>query len=83
MHGDRDGTGEDMLAVPIGDSQPLLSLTVGEYHKGVSEPVKQAALDAFRAGEIRVLVCTDSAARGLDIPNIRHVIQVREVDIKG
>ena len=33
-----------------------------------------AALDAFRAGEVQLLVCSDVAARGLDIPDVSHVI---------
>jgi ATP-dependent RNA helicase RhlE len=30
--------------------------------------------EAFRAGKVRVLVATDIAARGIDVPNISHVI---------
>jgi superfamily II DNA/RNA helicase len=33
-----------------------------------------AALDAFRNGEVQLLVCSDVAARGLDIPDVSHVI---------
>ncbi len=32
------------------------------------------ALDAFKSGRVRVLVATDVAARGLDIPAVSHVI---------
>jgi ATP-dependent RNA helicase RhlE len=32
------------------------------------------ALEAFRRGNVRVLVATDIAARGIDVPNISHVI---------
>lgn len=46
-----------------------------EYHKNVTDPVRQESLRLFRSEEISVLVCTDSAARGLDLPNVRHVIQ--------
>jgi superfamily II DNA or RNA helicase len=35
---------------------------------------RQANLDKFREGEQQFLVCTDLAARGLDIPEIDHVI---------
>ena len=33
-----------------------------------------AALDAFREGRVQLIVCSDVAARGLDIPDVSHVI---------
>ena len=33
-----------------------------------------AALDAFRNDQVQLLVCSDVAARGLDIPDVSHVI---------
>ena len=36
--------------------------------------MRMAALDAFRGGEVQLLVCSDVAARGLDIPDVSHVI---------
>ena len=50
-------------------------LNNAEYHKCVTDPVRQESLRSFRAAEVSVLVCTDHAARGLDLPNVRHVIQ--------
>ena len=35
---------------------------------------RRAALEGFRRGRYEVLVATDIAARGLDVDNIRHVI---------
>ena len=45
------------------------------YHSGVPTAERFATLAAFRAGEVDVLVCTDSAARGLDVPGVAHVVQ--------
>jgi len=35
---------------------------------------RQAAMDAFRHGDIEILVATDIAARGIDVPEISHVV---------
>lgn len=42
-------------------------------HGNKSQGQRERAIKAFRSGEIRVLVATDVAARGLDIPDVRHV----------
>ena len=42
--------------------------------KALSGAERKEALDLFRSGSVEVLVSTDLAARGLDIPNITHVI---------
>jgi superfamily II DNA/RNA helicase len=36
---------------------------------------RRSTVDAFRSGEARVLVCTDAAARGLDVAAVSHVVQ--------
>lgn len=45
-----------------------------EIHGDLSQSQREKALRKFRAGEIAVLVATDVAARGLDIPSISHVV---------
>ena len=35
---------------------------------------REEGLDRFRSGEKQFLVCTDIAARGIDIPAVDHVI---------
>ncbi|MBN2240578.1 MAG: DEAD/DEAH box helicase [Dehalococcoidales bacterium] len=40
----------------------------------LSQSRRQAAIDAFRKGKIKILVATDIASRGIDILNISHVI---------
>ena len=37
---------------------------------------RKAAIDRFRSGKLPVLVTTDLASRGLDIPGITHVVQM-------
>ena len=43
-------------------------------HGNKSQNARQAALKAFASGHARILVATDIAARGIDVPNITHVI---------
>ncbi|MGN7293124.1 DEAD/DEAH box helicase [Rhizobium sp. SAFR-030] len=46
---------------------------VASIHGNKSQGQRERALKAFRDGEIRVLVATDVAARGIDIPGVTHV----------
>jgi ATP-dependent RNA helicase RhlE len=43
-------------------------------HGGIDQKERFAILDRFRSGENRVLVTTDVAARGIDIPSMDYVI---------
>lgn len=42
-------------------------------HGDLDQPARMKALDGFRNGEITLLVASDVAARGLDIPDVSHV----------
>ena len=46
---------------------------VGAIHGNKSQGQRTRALNDFKSGELRVLVATDVAARGIDIPDVRHV----------
>ena len=46
---------------------------VGSIHGNKSQNQRDRTLTEFRAGELDVLVATDVAARGIDIPGVRHV----------
>ena len=46
---------------------------VAAIHGNKSQGQRDRAIRAFRAGEVHVLVATDVAARGIDIPDVRHV----------
>src|SRR5579863_2124314 len=48
--------------------------SVGALHGDLDQRARMAALDAFRGGAVQLLVCSDVAARGLDIPDVSHVI---------
>jgi ATP-dependent RNA helicase RhlE len=43
-------------------------------HGNKSQGARQAALGGFRDGKVRVLVATDIMARGIDVPDISHVV---------
>ncbi len=47
---------------------------VDRIHGNRSQAQRTRALDAFKAGRIRVLVATDIAARGIDIAELSHVV---------
>src|SRR5271170_196626 len=48
--------------------------SVGALHGDMDQRSRTAALDAFRNDEMQLIVCSDVAARGLDIPDVSHVI---------
>jgi len=48
--------------------------SVGALHGDLDQRARMAALDAFRNDQVQLLVCSDVAARGLDIPDVSHVI---------
>ena len=44
------------------------------FHGGLEQEDRERALLKFRNGSHHILICTDLASRGLDIPEIKHVI---------
>ncbi len=51
------------------------SAVVNEYfHGGLEQHIRERVLGKFRNGSCNILVCTDLASRGLDIPDVKHVI---------
>jgi superfamily II DNA/RNA helicase len=47
---------------------------VASIHGNKSQSQRQTALNSFKTDKIQALIATDVAARGLDIPNVSHVI---------
>lgn len=48
--------------------------SVARIHGDRTQSQREAALAGFRSGQYRILVATDIAARGIDVPHIAHVI---------
>ncbi|KAL8930473.1 MAG: hypothetical protein Q9208_000657 [Pyrenodesmia sp. 3 TL-2023] len=51
-------------------------LRVAGIHGDLSQSARESALAGFKKGECPLLVATDVAARGLDIPNVKLVLNV-------
>ncbi|MDE2575416.1 MAG: DEAD/DEAH box helicase, partial [Rhodospirillales bacterium] len=47
--------------------------SVGALHGDMAQPVRFATLEKFKAGDLRLLCCSDVAARGIDIGGLSHV----------
>lgn len=58
----------------LSDSLEKNGHTAVAIHGNKSQSQRQRALKAFKENKVRVMVATDVAARGLDIPNVSHVI---------
>jgi len=61
--------GSDKLARKLEQA----GFSVAAIHGNKSQGQRERALKAFRDGQVKVLVATDVAARGLDIPDVKHV----------
>jgi ATP-dependent RNA helicase RhlE len=46
----------------------------GAIHGNKRQNQRQKTLDAFKGNELQILLATDVASRGLDIPDVSHVI---------
>jgi len=47
--------------------------SVNALHGDMAQPVRMETLQRFKDGEVKLLVCSDVAARGLDLPAVSHV----------
>ena len=47
--------------------------SAGALHGDMDQTARMASLDAFKTGAVSLIVCSDVAARGLDIPDVSHV----------
>ncbi len=63
-----------ILASEVADELTKRGYNVAALHGDLSQQHRNRVIKKFRAGENTILVATDVAARGIDIPNITHVI---------
>lgn len=58
----------------LGKFLDAANIKTGIIHGNKSQTARQIALSSFKKGEIRVLVATDIAARGIDVNELGHVV---------
>ncbi len=66
----RTRQGADTLAAALDKA----GIRVAAIHGDKSQPQRDRVLEEFRAGLFPVLIATDVAARGIDIPDLTHVV---------
>ncbi|MEU9762232.1 DEAD/DEAH box helicase [Streptomyces sp. NPDC047987] len=76
-----DGRGLAMIfcrtkrtAADIAEQLERRGFASGAVHGDLGQGAREQALRAFRNGKVDVLVCTDVAARGIDVEGVTHVI---------
>lgn len=63
-----------LLTAEIAEQLLLRGYRVGALHGDMSQSQRNAVINRFKGKEISVLVATDVAARGIDVPQVTHVI---------
>ncbi|MFJ5090450.1 DEAD/DEAH box helicase [Streptomyces sp. NPDC088674] len=61
-------------AADISEQLQRRGFAAGAVHGDLGQGAREQALRAFRNGKVDVLVCTDVAARGIDVEGVTHVI---------
>jgi superfamily II DNA/RNA helicase len=61
-------------AQKLADDLTERGFAAGAVHGDLGQGAREQALRAFRSGKVDVLVCTDVAARGIDVTGVTHVI---------
>jgi superfamily II DNA/RNA helicase len=61
-------------AQKVADELTERGFAAGAVHGDLGQGAREQALRAFRSGKVDVLVCTDVAARGIDVTGVTHVI---------
>ncbi|GGS12920.1 DEAD/DEAH box helicase [Actinokineospora fastidiosa] len=61
-------------AQKVADDLTERGFAAGAVHGDLGQGAREQALRAFRSGKVDVLVCTDVAARGIDVDDVTHVV---------
>ncbi len=61
-------------AADIAEQLEKRGFASGAVHGDLGQGAREQALRAFRNGKVDVLVCTDVAARGIDVEGVTHVV---------
>ncbi|WP_344438277.1 DEAD/DEAH box helicase [Streptomyces luteosporeus] len=61
-------------AADIAEQLTRRGFAAGAVHGDLGQGAREQALRAFRNGKVDVLVCTDVAARGIDVDDVTHVV---------
>ncbi|MER5395205.1 DEAD/DEAH box helicase [Streptomyces sp. NPDC002599] len=61
-------------AADLADQLQQRGFASGAVHGDLGQGAREQALRAFRNGKVDVLVCTDVAARGIDVEGVTHVV---------
>ncbi|KGF22794.1 DEAD/DEAH box helicase [Corynebacterium tuscaniense] len=67
-------------AADVAEDLAHRGFSVGSVHGDMGQEARERSLDAFRSGEIEILVATDVAARGIDVDDVTHVINYQTPD---
>jgi superfamily II DNA/RNA helicase len=64
------------VAAKVADKLAHHHIPSADLHSTNAKPLRKQAMDGFRSGAIRVLIASDIAARGLDIPGVALVVNL-------
>ncbi|MFD9124838.1 DEAD/DEAH box helicase, partial [Kitasatospora sp. NPDC059571] len=67
-------------AADVAEQLTKRGFAAGAVHGDLGQGAREQALRAFRNGKVDVLVCTDVAARGIDVEGVTHVINYQCTD---
>ena len=67
-------------AAQLADDLARRGFRVGAVHGDLGQKSREKSLQAFRSGQVDILVATDIAARGIDVDDVTHVINYQVPD---